>query len=106
MATIAVLEDLLTRGQDNALLRFSLGNAYLQANDAAQAIVHLRQALVYDPDYSAAWKLLGKALTLDGQTAEALSAYTQGIEVAARRGDKQAEKEMQVFKKRLEQHAD
>ncbi len=102
MATIAVLEDLLAKGQDNALLRFSLGNAYLQANDAAQAINHLRQALIHDPDYSAAWKLLGKALTLDGQSAEALRAYTHGIEVAARRGDKQAEKEMQVFKKRLE----
>lgn len=55
-----------------------------------------------DPKYSAAWKLLGKALADNGQDAEALQAYRDGIGVAEARGDKQAAKEMTVFAKRLE----
>ena len=55
-----------------------------------------------DPKYSAAWKLLGKALSDSGQDAAALQAYRDGIVVAEARGDKQAAKEMTLFAKRLE----
>ena len=59
-----------------------------------------------DPKYSAAWKLLGKALSYSGEPAEALNASRQGIAVAEARGDKQAAKEMTVFAKRLEKSRD
>ncbi|HEY5931061.1 MAG TPA: hypothetical protein VIU02_12190, partial [Burkholderiales bacterium] len=55
-----------------------------------------------DPDYSAAWKLLGLALGEAGILHESLQTYRRGIEVANRRGDKQAAKEMGVFAGRLE----
>lgn len=100
--SIHSLEKLLEAGKDSALLRFSLGNAHLKAGDAAAAVVHLQRALELDPDYSAAWKLLGAALTAAQRTEEALGAYRQGIAVAERRGDKQAAKEMQVFARRLQ----
>ena len=58
-----------------------------------------------DPDYSAAWKLLGKALAESDEPAQALEAWTRGIEVARRKGDRQAEKEMTVFARRLERNA-
>ncbi|MGO4502362.1 MULTISPECIES: hypothetical protein [unclassified Dyella] len=88
--------------RDGALLRFSLGNALLAAGDAAGAIPEFRQALAFDARYSAAWKLLGKAcLAMDDQ-AGAADAWRQGISVALARGDKQAEKEMTVFLRRLE----
>jgi Tfp pilus assembly protein PilF len=93
---------MLASGRDNALLRFSLGNEYLKHGDAAQAAVHLRRAVEHDPKYSAAWKLLGKALTDIEALNEALAAYQQGIAVAEARGDKQAAKEMSVFAKRIE----
>ena len=96
------LEALLARGKESALLRFSLGNEYLKAGDARTAAAHLERALELDPEYSAAWKLLGKALTECGEASDALAAYRRGIEVAERRGDKQAAKEMAVFAKRLE----
>jgi predicted Zn-dependent protease len=96
------LERLLAAGKDSALLRFGLGNAYLGAGDAQLAVQHLRHAIAMDPDYSAAWKLLGKALTAAGQPIDALAAYRDGIAAAERRGDKQALKEMQVFARRLE----
>jgi Tfp pilus assembly protein PilF len=104
-ATITNLEKLLAAGKDTALLRFSLGTEYLKARDAGMAVAHLRQALQLDHGYSAAWKLLGQALTELGQSAEALAAYREGIAVAEERGDKQAAKEMQVFARRLEKAA-
>ena len=93
---------MLAAGRDNALLRFSLGNAYLKQGDAINAAVHLRRAVEHDPNYSAAWKLLGKALTDAEVWDEALAAYRQGIAVAEARGDKQASKEMNVFARRVE----
>jgi cytochrome c-type biogenesis protein CcmH/NrfG len=67
-----------------------------------KAAEQLREAVTRDPEYSAAWKLLGKALTDANRPGEALEAYRSGIAVAERRGDKQAAKEMSVFARRLE----
>lgn len=99
---ILSFEKMLASGKDNALLRFSLGNEYLKVDDPASAIAHLRQAVILDANYSAAWKLLGRALTETGDLAAALTAYQQGVSVAEAKGDKQAAKEMAVFAKRIE----
>jgi Tfp pilus assembly protein PilF len=96
------LEKMLAAGQDNALLRFSLGNEYLKVSDIESAISHLERALGHDPNYSAAWKLLGKACAQAKRHEEAAEAFRKGIEVAESKGDMQAAKEMQVFLKRLE----
>ena len=93
---------MLAGGRDNALLRFSLGNEYLKQGDALSAAEHLRCAVEHDPKYSAAWKLLGRALTDIEAWDEARLAYQQGIAVAEARGDKQAAKEMSVFVRRIE----
>ena len=98
---IEPLERLLAGGQDNALLRFGLGNAYLKAGNPAKAVEHLQAAVNFDPGYSAAWKLLGKALTEAGRTDAAIAAYKTGIQAAQGKGDIQAAKEMKVFLKRL-----
>jgi Tfp pilus assembly protein PilF len=90
---------------DGALLRVSLANAQLAQGDHAAAIIELRHALEFDPGYSAAWKLLGKTLADDGNINAAIDAYGTGIAAATRRGDKQAEKEMTVFLRRLEKPA-
>lgn len=93
---------LLERGQDNPMLRLSLGNAYLKADRPGDAIEHLQRAVEQDPGYSAAWKLLGQAFTKNDQLDAALEAYARGIAVAEQKGDKQAAKEMAVFKRRIE----
>ena len=61
----------------------------------------LRDAVERDPLYSAAWKVLGKTLAESGKTEEALTVYEKGIAAAQQKGDRQAEKEMSVFAKRL-----
>ena len=98
-------EALLASGKDSALLRFSLGMHYLGTGDATRAAGHLRRAVEQDPDYSAAWKLLGKALAESGDAPAAIAAYRDGIAAADRKGDKQAGKEMGVFLKRLQKAA-
>ena len=99
---ISSLEKLLGTPRDGALLRYSLGLEYQKIGELERAIAHLREAVARDPLYSAAWRALGKALEKMARAAEALEAYRQGSEAARRKGDKQAEKEMTVFARRLE----
>src|SRR6266550_2312461 len=90
-------ERLVAAGKDSALLRYSLGNEYLKSGDPGAAVKHLARAIELDPDYTAAWKLYGKALTSADRREEAIAAYRSGVAVAKRKGDRQAEKEMGVF---------
>jgi Tfp pilus assembly protein PilF len=98
----AALERLLAGGRDDALLRFSLGAACLKESDTTAASEHFAKAVEYEPGYSAAWKLLGRALADSGRRAEAAEAWTRGIAAAEKNGDVQAAKEMRVFRKRLQ----
>lgn len=102
MSTLENFERMLEQGRDSALLRYSLGNEYLKADNPCNAVVHLREAVRQDPNHSASWKLLGRALTETGELEGALAAYRDGIAVAERKGDIQAAKEMQVFARRLQ----
>jgi tetratricopeptide (TPR) repeat protein len=99
---ISSLEKLLGTPRDGALLRYSLGLEHAKAGNLERAVEYYRDALARDPLYSAAWKALGKTLQDLNRAAEALAAYRQGIEAAHRKGDRQAEKEMSVFARRLE----
>ncbi len=106
MDMLANLHAMLDRGQDGALLRFSLGNEYFKQKDFARAAEHYAQALKYDEGYSAAWKGHAKALAENGQTEEAMRAYQRGIAAAENKGDIQAAKEMRVFLKRLQKQTE
>jgi predicted Zn-dependent protease len=102
MSALENFEKMLEQGRDSALLRYSLGNEYLKADNPCNAIIHLREAVRQEPKHSASWKLLGKALAETGDLEGALEAYRQGISVAEQKGDIQAAKEMGVFLRRLE----
>ena len=87
MNQIETFEAMLARGQDSEMLRYTLGNAYFNQQEYGKAIEHLRKAVDIKPDYSAAWRVLGRALAGDGQLQ------------AAR--DMQTAKEINVFRKRV-----
>lgn len=99
---LANFERMLAAGRDSALLRYSIGNEHLKAGDHAAAVDAFEHAVALDPTYTAAWKLYASALEHAGRRAEALDAYRRGIVVARQRGDRQAEKEMTVFARRIE----
>jgi Tfp pilus assembly protein PilF len=102
MTVLENFERMLADGKDSPILRFSLGNEYLKAGRPEQAAAHFACAVEQDPEYSAAWKAYGKALTEAGRLQEALDVYRKGIEVAQGKGDIQAAKEMTVFARRIQ----
>lgn len=105
MAQLDALLKMVDGPRDNALLRFAIAGELLKLAEPGQAEPHLRQALEWQPDYTAAWKLLGKCLAASGRAQDALAAYHRGIEVAEAHGDIQAAREMNVFARRLEKPA-
>ena len=102
MNPLETFETMLAAGKDNVLLRYSLGNEYFKLGRFDRARAHLEAALAFDPNYSAAWKLLGKTLADAGVLPEALATYQRGIAAAEAKGDLQAAKEMRVFARRIE----
>ena len=100
------LEKLIAGGRDDATLRFALASQYAAEGRLDQALEHAEVAVSRDPDYSAAWKLLGNVRRDAGRAADAAEAYRRGIEAAERRGDQQAAKEMRVFLKRVARDAE
>ena len=97
----AALEKMLAQGNDNLLLRHTLGTLCLKEGMLDAAIEHLEKALTQDPGHSASWKIYAKALMKLGRDEDAIQAYERGISVAGEKGDVQAVKEMEVFIKRL-----
>ena len=95
-------ERMLTTGRDSALLRYSIGNEYAKVGAWTEALASLEKAVRLDPTYTAAWKLYAKALESAGRSDDALDAYRRGIVCAKQKGDRQAEKEMTVFARRIE----
>lgn len=96
------LEAMLSAGKDTALLRYTLGKNYLDAEAYATAREHLARAVELDAQYSVAWKFLGKAALELGDRDAARSAWTQGLISAEAKGDSQVIKELGVFLRRLE----
>ncbi len=97
---ISSFEAMLARGQDSEMLRFTLGGAYLDQGKPSEAITHLTEAVSLKQDYTAAWKLLGRALVAAGRVPEAIEAFDQGLQVGQANGDKQSVKEIEVFRRR------
>ena len=95
------LEKLLAAGRDDAMLRFGLGSAYFNNKQYEQAAAHLQACIDHDSNYSAAYKLLGKALLKMGDNDAAKNVFEQGLPVAVEKGDKQTEREILAFLKKL-----
>ena len=89
--------------RDSAMLRLTLAQLLLDQEEFTEAESHLLAALEMDCDYTAGWKALGKVRQQAGNPDGAAEAWTRGIEIARENGDKQAEKEMTVFARRLGQ---
>lgn len=95
------LEKLLVSGRDDAMLRFGLGSAYFNDKNFTDAVPHLRACLGHDKNYSAAYKLLGKALIKIGDKVQAKTVFETGLPIAVEKGDKQTEREILAFLKKL-----
>src|SRR5215813_1320259 len=94
-------QELIALEPDDTVLRFGLGELYIEAKDFASAAEQFAEILRLDPHYSAAYRYLGQAYAALGRASEAETVFQQGIAVAEARGDLQTAKEMHVFLRRL-----
>ena len=93
---------MLGLGQDNALMRFTMGKAFIKHGKLEEAAEQLSLALELEPEYSAAWKLYAQTLIELNQVEAAIKAYEQGISVAGRKSDLQLADEMKVALQKLQ----
>ncbi len=97
----SVIEKMIAQGRDSYEARLAAGQARLKRGDVDQAITHLELACEQGPDRSMAWQELGRAQLESGNEDGARTSWEKGIAVAEANGDKQAEKVMTVWLRRL-----
>ncbi len=95
------IEQLIARGRDSAEARLAAGQARFKSGELNAAVAHFEKALEFRPDYSAAWQWLGKAFEQQGHTDQAQQSWERGLAVAQARGDKQVEKVLAVWLRRI-----
>lgn len=79
---------------DNEMVWYGLANEYTKLSRWAEAVAALREVIRVNPDYTAAYQMLGSALLSNGEPDEARRVWQQGIEVADRTGAWKARQHM------------
>jgi uncharacterized protein HemY len=93
---------LLEKDPDNPMILFSLGTELFKEGRYPEAREHLARAVENKPDYSVAYRTLGRAHYELHENAEARHVFTKGREVAQENGDLQTVREIDVFLRRLD----
>jgi predicted Zn-dependent protease len=93
---------LLARDPDNPMILYSLGNELFKEGRYGEARDLLQRAIENKPDYSVAYRMLGRAHYELREDTEARNSFMRGKEVARTNGDLQTVKEIDVFLRRLE----
>lgn len=93
--------ELIKADPNDDFLYYGLGLEYFKLERYQEAVNAFKTVIKLKPDYSAAYRELGKALTQVGQLEEARKIYEEGMVVAEKKGDLQTKKEMNVFLNRL-----
>ena len=93
---------LLQRDPTNPMVLYSLGNELFKEGCYGEARDLLQRAVANKPDYSVAYRMLGRAYYELHENAEAKNIFLKGKEVALENGDLQTVKEIDVFMRRLQ----
>ena len=98
---LAVLLASVDEDPDDPLGHYLVGTEYATLGRRVEAVASFRRAISCKPDYTAAFRELGKSLRDDGRREEAQSAFEEGLAVADRTHDVQTAKEIRVLLRRL-----
>jgi Tfp pilus assembly protein PilF len=93
---MAMLKELLERNPDDSFARYALALEHVGLNETDQALSLLEDLLHRDPTYVPAYQQLGYLYQKLDRRDDAVSIFTQGMEVASRQGDFHARGEMEV----------
>lgn len=99
---VEIFRRLLERDPDNPMVLCSLGMELFKEGNYQEAREHLTRAIENKPDYSVAYRMLGRTHYELHENAEARRIFTIGREVAEENGDLQTVKEIDVYMRRLE----
>jgi predicted Zn-dependent protease len=80
---------------EEVMIWYGLANEYVKLERWQEAVQALRRTITLNPDFTAAYQMLGTALVGHGQRDEARLAWTKGIEVAGRTGAWKAREHME-----------
>ena len=84
------------------MLWFGLGRTLLELSHPHEAVQAFEHATRIDPDYTAAFRDLGRAHLDAGDCAEAARVFAHAIALAEKTGDLQTGREIHVFLRRAE----
>lgn len=93
---------LLEKSPDDATLWFGLGRTLLELDRPDAAVEPFEHATRIDPDYTAAFRDLGRAHLESGDPIEAARVFAHAIALAEKTGDLQTGREIHVFLRRAE----
>lgn len=91
---IDVFQAMSREQPDDVMIWYGLASEYVKLERWSEAVDALRHVLGLNPDYTAAYQMLGTALLNQGEKEEARHAWTNGIEAATRTGAWKARQHM------------
>ena len=94
---IEIFTAMLAEQPENVIVWYGLASEQFKLEDWAEATKSLRQVVSLNPDYTAAYQMLGTALANTNDLAGAQQAWKDGIEAAGRSGAWKAGQHMQAL---------
>lgn len=90
-----MVKDLPANDPSAVMIWYGLANEYTKLSQWPEAVDALRHVLQLNPDYTAAYQMLGSALVNTGAVEEARRIWAQGVEAANRTGAWKARQHME-----------
>jgi predicted Zn-dependent protease len=94
---IEVFTTMLAEQPDNAMIWYGLASEQYKLENWQEAAKSLRQVVTLNPDYTAAYQMLGTALAKNDDLVGAQQAWREGIAAAGRTGAWKAGQHMQAL---------
>ena len=94
---IEIFTAMLAEQPENAMIWYGLASEQCKLENWAEAAKSLRQVVSLNPDYTAAYQMLGTVLVNAGDLAGAQQAWRDGIEAADRTGAWKAGQHMRAL---------
>lgn len=96
MDRLATFRSFIARAPSDPFPRYGLAMELKTRGDLAAAWAAFEELLAQFPDYVPAYLMAGGTLVGLGRKSEAADIYAKGIEVAIRRGDQHARRELEA----------
>jgi predicted Zn-dependent protease len=95
MDKIAGLKEILALDPKSSLARYGIAMELVKRGETDAALREFDTLIANDPDYTAGYFMAAQTLAKAGRTAEAIARLREGINCAARTGNRHALGEMQ-----------